>query len=463
MLGESGEHEIGEYVVGWVKRGPSGVIGTNKKDATDTVARILEDRDAGKLNTPKDADPASCEQFLSQQCPELVTWEGWRAIDAHETGLGEPQGRPRVKLVRTGEMVDIAAGTKRLDPGRGRSAPIASIVGSSPNARDRVPRWRTARDRRAPRPHPGRGRAADRAHRRSASAAPTSRSSRARWPTSGWGSPQYPIVPGHEWTGEVVDVGAGVTGFAPGDRVVGEVAIGCGVCVRCRRAAATSAPAHRDRHRPHGRRDGLAAGLPGRVRAPRRARAARRRLVEPTSVALHAVRRGRVGGQRVLVVGAGPIGLLVAQCARAEGAADVVVTDTREDRLTRPPRSAPRRRCRARALGRSAAATGCGRGGAIGERDRIDVAILCAGGPAAIAVRVRGGAPRRDGRRARALGRAERSRSTSTAWSSATSTSSACSARSATGRARSPDHRAASVRPSRWSPAPTRSSARATR
>jgi ferredoxin--NADP+ reductase len=109
---ESGEHEVGEYVVGWVKRGPSGVIGTNKKDATDTVARILEDRDAGKLNAPKDADPASCEQFLSQQCPELVTWEGWRAIDAHETGLGESQGRPRVKLVRTGEMVDIASSTK---------------------------------------------------------------------------------------------------------------------------------------------------------------------------------------------------------------------------------------------------------------------------------------------------------------------------------------------------------------
>ena len=110
---ETQEHEVGEYVVGWVKRGPSGVIGTNKKDATDTVARILEDREAGKLNAPKDADPAACEQFLSQQCPELVTWEGWRAIDVHETGLGEPQGRPRVKLVRTGEMVDIASGALR--------------------------------------------------------------------------------------------------------------------------------------------------------------------------------------------------------------------------------------------------------------------------------------------------------------------------------------------------------------
>ena len=47
------------------------------------------------------------------------------------------------------------------------------------------------------------------------------------------GIAEYPIVPGHEWTGVVVDVGEGVTGFSPGDQVVGEVAIGCGVCVRC--------------------------------------------------------------------------------------------------------------------------------------------------------------------------------------------------------------------------------------
>jgi ferredoxin--NADP+ reductase len=112
VLNHDDEHEVGEYVVGWVKRGPSGVIGTNKKDATDTVARIIEDKDAGKLNQPKDADPESAEKFLAQQCPELVTWEGWRAIDVHETGLGEPQGRPRVKLVRTGEMVEIASSTK---------------------------------------------------------------------------------------------------------------------------------------------------------------------------------------------------------------------------------------------------------------------------------------------------------------------------------------------------------------
>ena len=111
-------------------------------------------------------------------------------------------------------------------------------------------------------------------------------------------------------------------------------------------------------------------------------------LVEPTSVALHAVRRGRVAGQRVLVVGAGPIGLLVAQCARAEGAAEVVVTDTREDRLTlaaalgfprvaaQPPGEPRLGRPRGHRRRRSPQ---------IGERDLIDVAILCAGGPAAIA------------------------------------------------------------------------------
>jgi ferredoxin--NADP+ reductase len=105
---EDGAVQRGEYVVGWVKRGPSGVIGTNKKDAADTVARILEDREAGALNAPADADPESCAEWLAEQCPHLITWEGWRAIDEHETGLGAPQGRPRVKLVRTGEMFDVA-------------------------------------------------------------------------------------------------------------------------------------------------------------------------------------------------------------------------------------------------------------------------------------------------------------------------------------------------------------------
>jgi 2-desacetyl-2-hydroxyethyl bacteriochlorophyllide A dehydrogenase len=216
------------------------------------------------------------------------------------------------------------------------------------------------------------------------------------------GLAQYPIVPGHEWTGTVVDVGSGVTGFTPGDRVVGEVAIGCGACVRCRAGRSHLCAKRTETGIVH--MDGamasrmvFPAAYAHRVELEPRAGA----LVEPTSVALHAVRRGRVAGQRVLIVGAGPIGLLAAQCARAEGAAEVVVSDTREDRLTLaaalgfPPAVAPPGDAAGeRGHAHRPLVTGAGWGDpaalraamdAIGERDLIDVAILCAGGPAAIA------------------------------------------------------------------------------
>jgi ferredoxin--NADP+ reductase len=110
------EHAVspGEYVVGWIKRGPSGVIGTNKKDAADTVARIVEDAEAGALPAPDPgvADPDAIERWLTERVPEHVTWEGWEAIDAHESALGEPHGRPRVKLVRLAELVDASRATR---------------------------------------------------------------------------------------------------------------------------------------------------------------------------------------------------------------------------------------------------------------------------------------------------------------------------------------------------------------
>jgi L-iditol 2-dehydrogenase len=225
------------------------------------------------------------------------------------------------------------------------------------------------------------------------------------------GIASYPIVPGHEWTGTVVDVGAGVSGFSAGDRVVGEVAIGCGICVRCLAGRRHLCARRTETGIVH--MDGamasrmvFPAAFAHHVELEPRAGA----LVEPTSVALHAVRRGRVAGQRVLIVGAGPIGLLVAQCARAEGAASVVVTDTREDRLmlaaalgfpraTALPDAALRDDPHAGHAhgvhtGHGADAPTGGWGDpavikavldAIGEQDLIDVAILCAGGPAAIA------------------------------------------------------------------------------
>ena len=105
---EEGAPLRGEYVVGWIKRGPSGVIGTNKKDAADTVTKLIEDAEAGALNEPAQGDRDEIEAWLRGSIPGLVTWEGWEAIDTHETELGEPQNRPRVKLVRVPDMVGVA-------------------------------------------------------------------------------------------------------------------------------------------------------------------------------------------------------------------------------------------------------------------------------------------------------------------------------------------------------------------
>ena len=102
----------GEYVVGWIKRGPTGVIGTNKKDAADTVARILEDAEAGALSTPDPelSDAAAVAAWLTERVPGHVTWAGWEMIDAYESSLGESMGRPRVKLVRLAELLEASRG-----------------------------------------------------------------------------------------------------------------------------------------------------------------------------------------------------------------------------------------------------------------------------------------------------------------------------------------------------------------
>jgi ferredoxin--NADP+ reductase len=96
----------GEYVVGWIKRGPSGVIGTNKKDAADTVARVVEDRDAGRIGGEPRPDADEVAAWLAERAPEAITWEGWQAIDAAERAAGEPQGRPRVKFVTLAELAE---------------------------------------------------------------------------------------------------------------------------------------------------------------------------------------------------------------------------------------------------------------------------------------------------------------------------------------------------------------------
>jgi ferredoxin/flavodoxin---NADP+ reductase len=83
------------YCAGWIKRGPSGVIGTNKKDATETVEQLLADARAGNLARTADG---SLEGLLEEKGVEFVDYAGWQAIDAAERAAGDPLGRPRVKL-----------------------------------------------------------------------------------------------------------------------------------------------------------------------------------------------------------------------------------------------------------------------------------------------------------------------------------------------------------------------------
>jgi ferredoxin--NADP+ reductase len=101
---------VGEYAVGWIKRGPSGVIGTNKKDAQETVDALLADLAQGTHLKPSDRDPEAIEDLLRERVPALVTYEGWSEIDRHEQALGEPHGRPRVKLTRIEHLLRVAAG-----------------------------------------------------------------------------------------------------------------------------------------------------------------------------------------------------------------------------------------------------------------------------------------------------------------------------------------------------------------
>ncbi len=100
-----GEVVPGEYVAGWIKRGPTGVIGTNKADAAESVRALLED--APELARVADADvsPEAVEQFLHDKGVPFFPFDHWLELDARELEAGRAQGRPRVKLTRVEEML----------------------------------------------------------------------------------------------------------------------------------------------------------------------------------------------------------------------------------------------------------------------------------------------------------------------------------------------------------------------
>ncbi len=150
-----------------------------------------------------------------------------------------------------------------------------------------------------------------------------------------------PIIMGHEAAGEIAEVGKAVSGWSPGERVTFDSTIYCGRCWHCRRGEVNLC----DERRVLGvscedyRRDGAFAefvAVPERVlyRLPGRVSFEQAALVEPLSVALHAVRRARVDlGESAVVVGTGMVGLLVVQAVRAAGAGTVVAVDVSPRRL----------------------------------------------------------------------------------------------------------------------------------
>ncbi|EFV13759.1 FAD-dependent oxidoreductase [Segniliparus rugosus] len=108
VVGEHNAHIPGVFTTGWIKRGPVGLIGHTKGDANETVACLLADHADGKLWAPERPDLESVDQYFADKGHEVTTWDGWYRLDAHERGLGEPQGRERVKVVEREHMLDAS-------------------------------------------------------------------------------------------------------------------------------------------------------------------------------------------------------------------------------------------------------------------------------------------------------------------------------------------------------------------
>jgi ferredoxin--NADP+ reductase len=108
VLAADGEPLAGVYAVGWIKRGPTGILGTNKRDAEETVSRLVEDLRAGTLQDPSHPEREQIDALLAERAPGAVTVDGWRAIDDRELEHGRNEQRPRVKLASLDELLAAA-------------------------------------------------------------------------------------------------------------------------------------------------------------------------------------------------------------------------------------------------------------------------------------------------------------------------------------------------------------------
>jgi ferredoxin--NADP+ reductase len=102
----------GSYVAGWIKRGTTGFIGTNKSCAQQTVNALVDDYNDGRLADPV-AGPRALERLVRRRQGDVVDHAGWRAIDRAEIQRGQAEGKPRDKFATVEEMLDVAAPRRR--------------------------------------------------------------------------------------------------------------------------------------------------------------------------------------------------------------------------------------------------------------------------------------------------------------------------------------------------------------
>jgi len=104
---DTGRTIAGEYVAGWIKRGPTGVIGTNKPDSVESVNSMFDDLQQGKIPTAAEPDPAAVTALLQARGVHFVTQDAWKQIDAAEVSAGKERGKPRVKIIDKAAMMAV--------------------------------------------------------------------------------------------------------------------------------------------------------------------------------------------------------------------------------------------------------------------------------------------------------------------------------------------------------------------
>jgi ferredoxin--NADP+ reductase len=102
---ETKKPKLGEYTAGWIKRGPSGVIGTNKPDAVETVKNMLNDLNSDSLLMPSAPGSDDVEKLITDRQPQYFSYEDWKRVDASEISRGQALGRPRLKYTQIDDMI----------------------------------------------------------------------------------------------------------------------------------------------------------------------------------------------------------------------------------------------------------------------------------------------------------------------------------------------------------------------